>query len=85
MSDDDGTTLFVQVNGKDRRNEICSALRGLFHAGRQSDGHSKKNAAFVQGVEVEFGAAISLVMFLESVDALFRKRIRRRIKLERRP
>jgi hypothetical protein len=85
MTSDYRTKLYVRVRAEEHLNSICSALRGLLHANGQSDGQTKTNQQFRRGVEIEFGTGPSVEAFLETVDAVIRRKVRARMTLERRP
>lgn len=84
MTSEYRTALFVHVDGKEDLDSICSALRGLFYANGQSNGQATSNKDFQKGVEIRFGVAPSLDAFIESVEAVIRRRVRNRITFERR-
>jgi hypothetical protein len=84
MTADNRMHLYVKVEGKGDFNAICSALRGLFHANGQSNGQAITNPQFRKGVLIEFGGGPTLEMFLESVRAVLRRKVRDRIHFERR-
>ncbi|WP_313552971.1 hypothetical protein [Brevundimonas sp.] len=84
MKIDNRMHLYVKVEGKEDFNAICSALRGLLHANGQSDGQTTKNGRFRTGTVIEFGGGPSLEMFLDSVRKVLRRRVRDRIRFERR-
>ena len=56
-------------------------LRGLLYVNGNSDGQQKKDADFRRGVTIEFGTPPMAIKFLDDVEALFRRAVRKRLHL----
>lgn len=82
QNNNDRMHLYVRVDGDADINAICSALRGLFVANGNSDGHTKSNQQFRRGVVVTFGSGPLSALFLRSVEQVIRKRVLTRIQFE---
>lgn len=81
--DNDLANLHVRIIGTEDINAICSALRGVFRAVGNSDGHQKTNKQFQRGVAISFGSGPISSVFLDTVDRVIRKRVRNRLVLRR--
>ncbi len=78
-SDPEGHFVTITLLGVERTREICAMLRGLLFANGNSNGQSTKDMKFKRGVAIEFGTPPMAEKFIADVNALFRKRIRRRL------
>ncbi|TYL80840.1 hypothetical protein FXB40_47515 [Bradyrhizobium rifense] len=76
------SNVFVKVDGKERLNELCSILRGLLYANRQSDGKIKKNQEFSRGVTIHFGNGPDARDFIKSIKHFLKKTVRKRLTVQ---
>lgn len=73
----------VELQGKQQTREICGMLRGLLYVIGNNNGRAKKDAEFKRGVTIEFGSAITAQKFVDAIEDLFRKRVRKRLSIAR--
>ncbi|WP_287381064.1 hypothetical protein [Ralstonia sp.] len=77
--DEDGFRVTIKLDETMHTQEICGMLRGLLYVNGNSNGQSKKDADFKRGVIIEFGTPPMARKLVGDIEALFRRRVRRRL------
>ena len=77
--DENGFRVTIKLDGTTWTQEICGMLRGLLYVNGNSNGQSKKDTEFKRGVTIDFGTPPMARKFVSDVEALFRRRVRRRL------